>query len=297
MTDRTKGNIALLMTALVWGSGFVAQRLGNEILPPMAFNSIRQIMAGFVLLPVLALSLHTSGYLSKDKASASQLAFRKRKALIGGLICGIFMMAGSMLQQIGLVTLEAGKSGFISSIYIVFVPLFSVILGSKVRRRSVFCILMAIAGFGVMCLKGGLGTIGTGDWITLISSACFAAQIVAVNRFLDRNNDILLSVIQMFFCGIVGIAIALAVEHPQLGAVIEGLPLLLYMTFFPTATGFTLQIVGQKYTDSSSAALIMSLESVFALIFGMLILHEMMSVREIIGAAIIFAATLLGQKE
>ncbi len=297
MTDRTKGNIALLMTAIVWGSGFVAQRLGNEILPPMAFNSIRQIMAGFVLLPVLAMSLHTSGYLSKDKASASQLAFRKRKALIGGLICGIFMMAGSMLQQIGLVTLEAGKSGFISSIYIVFVPLFSVILGSKVRRRSVFCILMAIAGFGVMCLKGGLGTIGTGDWITLISSACFAAQIVAVNRFLDRNNDILLSVIQMFFCGIVGIAIALAVEHPQLGAVIEGLPLLLYMTFFPTATGFTLQIVGQKYTDSSSAALIMSLESVFALIFGMLILHEMMSVREIIGAAIIFAATLLGQKE
>lgn len=297
MTDRTKGNIALLMTALVWGSGFVAQRLGNEILPPMAFNSIRQIMAGFVLLPVLAMSLHTSGYLSKDKASASQLAFRKRKALIGGLICGIFMMAGSMLQQIGLVTLEAGKSGFISSIYIVFVPLFSVILGSKVRRRSVFCILMAIAGFGVMCLKGGLGTIGTGDWITLISSACFAAQIVAVNHFLDRNNDILLSVIQMFFCGIVGIAIALAVEHPQLGAVIEGLPLLLYMTFFPTATGFTLQIVGQKYTDSSSAALIMSLESVFALIFGMLILHEMMSVREIIGAAIIFAATLLGQKE
>ena len=138
MTDRTKGNIALLMTAIVWGSGFVAQRLGNEILPPMAFNSIRQIMAGFVLLPVLAMSLHTSGYLSKDKASASQLAFRKRKALIGGLICGIFMMAGSMLQQIGLVTLEAGKSGFISSIYIVFVPLFSVILGSKVRRRSVF---------------------------------------------------------------------------------------------------------------------------------------------------------------
>ena len=107
MADRTKGNIALLLTALVWGSGFVAQRLGNEILPPMAFNSIRQIMAGFVLLPVLAMSLRNSGYLSREKASLSQLSYRRRKALIGGLVCGFFMLVGSMTQQIGLVTIEA----------------------------------------------------------------------------------------------------------------------------------------------------------------------------------------------
>ncbi|MBR7088349.1 MAG: DMT family transporter, partial [Mogibacterium sp.] len=266
MSDRAKGNTALLLTALVWGSGFVAQRLGNEILPPMSFNSIRQIMAGLVLLPVLTVSLRSSGYLSREKASIAQISYRRRKALIGGLICGLFMLSGSMLQQIGLVTLTAGKSGFISSIYIVFVPIFSVILGNHVKRRSIFCVIMAMAGFGVMSLQGGLGTVTTGDWLTLLSAASFAAQIVAVNNFLDRNNDILLSVIQMFFCGITGFTVALFVEHPQLSAVIEGLPLLLYMTFFPTAAGFTLQIVGQKYTDSSSAALIMSLESVFALI-------------------------------
>jgi len=297
MSDRAKGNTALLLTALVWGSGFVAQRLGNEILPPMSFNSIRQIMAGLVLLPVLTVSLRSSGYLSREKASIAQISYRRRKALIGGLICGLFMLSGSMLQQIGLVTLTAGKSGFISSIYIVFVPIFSVLLGNHVKRRSIFCVIMAMAGFGVMSLQGGLGTVTTGDWLTLLSAASFAAQIVAVNNFLDRNNDILLSVIQMFFCGITGFTVALFVEHPQLSAVIEGLPLLLYMTFFPTAAGFTLQIVGQKYTDSSSAALIMSLESVFALIFGMLILHEMMSFREAIGAMIIFAATLIGQRE
>lgn len=297
MSDRAKGNTALLLTALVWGSGFVAQRLGNEILPPMSFNSIRQIMAGLVLLPVLTVSLRSSGYLSREKASIAQISYRRRKALIGGLICGLFMLSGSMLQQIGLVTLTAGKSGFISSIYIVFVPIFSVILGNHVKRRSIFCVIMAMTGFGVMSLQGGLGTVTTGDWLTLLSAASFAAQIVAVNNFLDRNNDILLSVIQMFFCGITGFTVALFVEHPQLSAVIEGLPLLLYMTFFPTAAGFTLQIVGQKYTDSSSAALIMSLESVFALIFGMLILHEMMSFREAIGAMIIFAATLIGQRE
>ena len=116
MSDRAKGNTALLLTALVWGSGFVAQRLGNEILPPMSFNSIRQIMAGLVLLPVLAVSLRSSGYLSREKSSASQISYRRRKALIGGLVCGVFMLSGSMLQQIGLVTLSAGKSGFISVI-------------------------------------------------------------------------------------------------------------------------------------------------------------------------------------
>ena len=221
MKDKTKGNLILLLTAVVWGTGFIAQRLGNAILPPMAFNSIRQIMAGFVLLPVLAINLRSSGYLSRESASDSQIRFRKRKALTGGLLCGVFMLGGSLSQQIGLVTLSAGKSGFISSIYIVFVPLFSVLIGAHVKKKSIFCIAMAMVGFAIMSLQGGLGTVGAGDWITLLSAAFFAAQIVAVNSFLDRNKDILLSVIQMFFCGIVGIAASLLIEHPALSAVIS----------------------------------------------------------------------------
>lgn len=297
MKDRTKGNIALLLTAIVWGTGFVAQRIGNGILPPMAFNSIRQIMAGIVLCPVLAVDLMRSGYMSAAKNTAEQLA-RKRGILIrAGIVCGCFMTIGSMLQQIGLVTVSAGKSGFITSIYIVFVPLFSVILGVRVRRRSILCIALAMAGFAVMSLKGDLDTITAGDWITLASAAGFAAQIVAVNHFVDKGNAIFISVLQMFFCGIVGFGISFFVEHPEAAAVAAAMPVLIYATLVPTAMGYTFQIVGQKYTDSSTAALIMSLEAVFAAIFGMIVLGEMMSLREIAGSAIIFTATILGQKE
>lgn len=297
MKERTRGNIALLITAVVWGSGFVAQRLGNEILPPMAFNSIRQIMAGIVLCPVLALDLSRSGYMSASSNTESQLRYKRRKLITAGIVCGCFMTFGSMMQQIGLVTVSAGKSGFISSIYIVFVPLFSVILGVRVRKRSVFCIAMAMAGFAVMSLRGGFDTITTGDWLTLLSAAGFAAQIVAVNHFVDKGNAIFISVLQMFFCGVVGFMLSVFIEHPASEAFIACLPILLYTTFVPTAMGYTFQIVGQKYTDSSTAALIMSLEAVFAAIFGMLCLHEIMSLREVAGAAIIFAATIIGQRE
>ena len=217
--------------------------------------------------------------------------------IAAGIVCGCFMTFGSMMQQIGLVTVSAGKSGFISSIYIVFVPLFSVILGVRVRKRSVFCIAMAMAGFAVMSLRGGFGTITTGDWLTLLSAAGFAAQIVAVNHYVDNGNAIFISVLQMFFCGIVGFILSVIIEHPAPEAFIACLPILLYTTFVPTAMGYTFQIVGQKYTDSSTAALIMSLEAVFAAIFGMLCLHEIMSLREVAGAAIIFAATIIGQME
>ena len=148
-----------------------------------------------------------------------------------------------------------------------------------------------------MSLNGGLGGATPGDWLTLVSAAGFAAQIVTVNCFVDKDNAILISQAQFFFCGIAGLVIALIFEEPTLAMVLAGVPVLLYQTFVPTAGGYTLQIIGQKYTDSSTAALIMSLEAVFAMIFGALFLHEMMSAREIAGAAIIFAATILGQKE
>ena len=297
MSDKNKGNLILLLTAALWGTGFISQKLGNAVMPPMTFNAVRQLMAAIVLTPVAMRGLRTSGYFSPKTNSREQLEYRKKRLMKAGFFCGVFMLIGTATQQIGLLTVSAGKSGFISSIYIVFTPLFSVIVGSKVSRRTVLCIALAIFGFGVMSLKGGLGGATAGDWLTLVSAAGFAAQIVAVNCFVDKDNAILISQAQFFFCGIVGLAIALIAESPTLAAVFAGVPVLLYQTFVPTAGGYTLQIIGQKYTDSSTAALIMSLEAVFAMICGALFLHEMMSVREIAGAAIIFAATILGQRE
>jgi len=297
MSDKTKGNLILLLTAILWGTGFISQKLGNEVMPPMTFNAVRQLMAGVVLTPLVLRGLRSSGYLSLQNNNAVRIRERKKRLLKAGVFCGIFMLIGTATQQIGLLTVSAGKSGFISSIYIVFTPLFSVIVGSKVKHRTVICIAIAMIGFAVMSLRGGLSGTTPGDWLTLVSAAGFAAQIVAVNCFVDKDNAVIISQLQFFFCGALGLVIALIMEGPSIGAVLAGVPVLLYQTFVPTAGGYTLQIIGQKYTDSSSAALIMSLEAVFAMIFGVIFLHEIMSVREMAGAAIIFAATILGQRE
>ena len=287
----------MLLTAILWGTGFISQKLGNEVMPPMTFNAVRQLMAGVVLTPLVLRGLRSSGYLSLQNNTAVRIRERKKRLLKAGVLCGIFMLIGTATQQIGLLTVSAGKSGFISSIYIVFTPLFSVIVGSKVKRRTVICIAIAMLGFAVMSLKDGFSGATPGDWLTLVSAAGFAAQIVAVNCFVDKDNAVILSQLQFFFCGALGLVIAFIMEGPSLAAVLAGVPVLLYQTFVPTAGGYTLQIIGQKYTDSSTAALIMSLEAVFAMIFGAIFLHEVMSVREMAGAAIIFAATILGQRE
>lgn len=292
-----KGNLLLLLTAIMWGSGFISQKLGNEAMPPMTFNAVRQIMAGVVLMPLSLHLLRRSGYLSTELNTREQVNYRKKKALIAGLICGLLLLIATNTQQIGLLTVSAGKSGFISSIYIVFTPLFSVAVGSRVNRRTALAIALAMIGFALMSLRGGLGGATRGDWLTLISAAGFAAQIVAINCFVDKDNAVLISQLQFLVCGAIGLVIALIVDGFMLPAVIAGIPVLLYQTFVPTAGGYTLQTIGQKYAEPSTAALIMSLEAVFAMIFGALFLHEVMSAREIAGAAIIFAATIIGQIE
>ena len=297
MSDKTKGNLILLLTAILWGTGFIAKKKGNDYMPPMTFNAVRQIMAAIVLTPLAASSLRKSGYLSKKEATYAQRTYRTNRLLIAGALCGLFLLFGTATQQIGLVTVSAGKSGFISSLYIVLVPVFSILLGNSVSRKNIACVVIALAGFAVMSLQEGLGGATVGDWLTLASAAGFAAQIVTVNRFVDRDNAVALSQLQFLICGVAGLAIAVVMEHPAPEAVMSGMPLLLYQTIFPTACGYTLQIMGQKYADSSTAALIMSTEAVFAAVFGALILNEAMSGREIIGSAIIFAAIIIGQIE
>ena len=158
MSEKNKGNLILLLTAILWGTGFISQKLGNRVMPPMTFNAVRQIMAAFVLTPIAMRGLRSSGYLSPKISTQSQIDYRKKRLLKAGILCGLFMLIGTATQQIGLLTVSAGKSGFISSIYIVFTPLFSVIVGSKVKKRTVLCIALAMIGFAVMSLKGGQTT-------------------------------------------------------------------------------------------------------------------------------------------
>ena len=205
------------------------------------------------------------------------------------------MSLGSNLQQIGLVTVSAGKSGFITAIYIVLVPLFSIFMGVKLTKKVVLCCTIAMVGFAFLSLRGGLGGVTIGDWLTLASAAAFALQIIAVNHFVDKDNDLVISVIQMAVTGVSSLLISFIFENYTWSGFVACLPVLIYMACVPTAIGFTMQIVGQKYTDSTTASFLMSLESVFAVIFGALILGEHMSGREFIGCILIFVANLLVQ--
>ena len=297
MSDKAKGNLLLLLTAILWGSGFISQKLGNEAMPPMTFNAVRQLLAALVLVPIVTCNLSKTGYLSRAENSEEDIKKKRQKVRIGGVLCGILLLIGTATQQIGLLTVSAGKSGFITSLYIVIVPFISVLIGEKVSGKAVLCVAAAMFGFAVMSLKGGLGGATAGDWLTLVSAASFAAQIVVVSIFVDEGNAVKLSQLQFLSSGVLGLVIALIAEQPTLSAVLAGALPLMYQALLPTAGGYTLQVVGQRYADSTTAALIMSTEAIFAALFGALILHEAMSAREILGAAIIFAAIIIAQLE
>lgn len=291
-----KGSIALLITAIVWGSGFIAQKLGGEAMPPMTFNATRQLMAAIALTPLAVFSVRSNGYFSKEKNTAEQITYKVKKMIAGAVICGGFLVFATDLQQVGLQTVSAGKSGFISVIYVVLVPLMAMFLGEKAGKKVVMCAFLALFGFAVMSLRFD-GGMTKGDWLTLISALGCSAQILAVNHYVDKDNSIFLAVLQSAACGIIGLVIGVLAEAPTLASFRNALPILIYATLVPTCIGYPGQVIGQKYTDSTTASLILSLEAVFAAIFGALILGESMSIRELAGSAIIFIAVIIAQVE
>lgn len=295
MSNKTKGNLLLLLTAVVWGTGFIAQKIGNNYLPPITFNALRQLVGTVEICPMALFALKKSGYLSSSNNSIEELAYKRKRMVKAGVISGFFMLFGSMTQQMGMVTVSAGKSGFISSLYIVFTPLFAVAIGKRVRPKTFLCLVIAVAGFSLLSLRGGLDGATAGDWLTLVSAIGFGGQIVAVGYFVDKDNDLLLSLMQIGFSGVVGLVIALMVEDPTMAQLSAGLLPLLYSGLIPGALGFTFQIMGQKYADPTTAALLMSLEAVFAAIFGGLMLGESMTGRELLGCAVIFLAIIIDQ--
>lgn len=293
--NTTKGNICLFTTALLWGTGFIAQKLGMDHMSPLLFNGIRLILASLVLLPLMMREMNASEMFSKEWNTAETIAVRKGNIIKGSLVCGLFLAAGGNLQQAGLVTVDAGKSAFISVLYVVIVPLLSVFLGKKVEKRIWVSVLMAITGFALLSLRGGVGGVTAGDLITLASALFFALQIISVNHYITMTNAIILSVAQMIVSGAISIGLSFVLEDPSIAQIVTCAVPLFYSALIPTAIGYTLQIVGQQYTSPTVASLLMSLEAVFSVVFGVIFLHEIMSVQECVGCAVIFAAIVLAQ--
>jgi len=297
MSNKMKGNILLLITAMLWGTTFIGQKLGLTVLPTALISAFRLSVSAIVLMPLVIIDLKKTNYISKDHNTYEQRRNKIRDIIVGGFFCGISITAATNFQSLGLKTIDAGKAGFITSLYIVLVPIFALFLGKKLKLKSAACIALAVLGFGLLCIKDGFGSVCFGDLMVLVAAAFFAIQILVINHFINSKNGLYLSVAQMFFGGIVGWILTLTMATVSMEDFLRCLPVLIYLALFPACLGYTLQIIGLKYTDATTGSLLTGLESVFSAIYGALILGESMTTKEILGCVIIFAACALIQIE
>ena len=290
MGKKLQGTMMLLLTALIWGSSFVAQRAGMEYIGPFTFNGIRSLIGGLVLIPVIFLfSKEKNAELTEAEKKAG-----KKTLLLGGILCGIVLFAASSLQQIGMVYTTAGKAGFITALYIVLVPILGVFIRKKVKPIVWLCVILAVAGLYLLCMTDGL-SLGRGDLLVLLCAFAFSIHILVIDYFAPRTDGVALSCIQFFVCGILSLFPMFLAETQVWFAILDCWIPILYAGVLSCGVAYTLQILAQKHTDPTVASLLLSLESVFAAIAGAIILHEQLAPRELAGCVLMFAAIIIAQ--
>lgn len=284
MTHKHTGSFLLLLTALIWGSALVAQSVSMDLIGPFTFQCVRSVLGSLVLLPVIAV------FSKRQQRSAQE----KRTQWIGGLICGcVFFVAGS-LQQIGLCYTSAGKTGFITALYIVLVPCIGIFFRRKVGWNVWLGVLLALVGLYLLCVTEAL-TIGTGEFLVFLSSLAFAVHILVIDHFSPKTDGIKLSCMQFAVNAILSGICMFLFEEPSAGAILDCWFPIGYAGILSCGLAYTLQIIGQKNTDPTVASLILSLESVFSALCGWLLLNEALTGRELLGCALMFVAIILAQ--
>ena len=293
MNKQIYANIALLTVAVIWGLTFTAQRVGMEFLGPYTFNAVRAILGSISLIPVIILFKLMK---KKKKASYSpqKTKIRRIRLIQGGLACGIVLFLGMTLQQIGIIYTSAGKAGFITALYIVIVPILSFFYKHKITVNVWISVILAAFGLYLLCCKTDF-TVAPADLILIISALMFALHIMVINHYSPKVNPIKLSCAQFFVAGTLSIVPMLLFEQPTLHNVWLAKDAIIYSGFFACGLAYTLQIAGQRNTSPVVASLILSLESVFAVVGGFLILHEVLSIRELAGCGFMITATILSQ--
>lgn len=283
----------LLITAVIWGSAFVAQSDGMNYVGPFTYNGCRTLLGGIVLIPVIAL---LRGISRKDGGSSA--ADRKaslKTTIAGGIICGILFFFASMLQQYGIAMTTVGKAGFVTALYVVIVPLIGFIIYRKASLKVWICCLIAIAGFYLLCINEGF-SISAGDLLVLLCAVLYACHIMTVDHFNSKNADgTLMSCIQFFTAGTIMLICMLIIEKPDIDSILAAWLPICYGGILSCGVAYTLQIIGQRYTDPTIATLLMSLESVFAALSGWLLLNESLSLKELGGCALVFIAVIAAQ--
>ena len=327
MKSRSGNNFLLALTALIWGSAFVAQSVGMDYLGPFTFNSVRCFLGGLVLIPVILVmrrrkrempsgvpgeaeaagvtgrrktapesAAHPAGTGSGNRnGSGSRNRNRGRKTLLaGGICCGLALAVGSSLQQIGLMYTDAGTAGFITALYILIVPLIRAAFGKRAGAKVWIGVALAVVGMYFLCIGDGV-TSSKGNLYVLLCAVAFSVHILVIDHFAPKTDGVAMSCIQFFVCGILCAVPMLVSEHPLPAQVLNAWLPLTYAGVLSCGVGYTLQVVAQKNTDPTVASLLLSLESVFSVIAGWIILGERMSGRQLFGCALMFAAIILAQ--
>lgn len=283
---KLRANLLLLLTAMIWGAAFVAQSVSMDYIGPFTFQCTRSILGGVVLLPVIAL-------MDKSHAAKEKPPQDRKTLLLGGLACGVVLFVASSFQQIGIQETTAGKAGFITAMYMVLVPIAGLLLGKKAGAKVWGAVAVALVGMYLLCFSGGgLGAINRGDLMEMVCALGFTVHILVIDHFSGRVDGVKMSCIQFFVCGILAFVFMLIFEEPNLGDILDAWLPIVYAGMLSSGVGYTLQIVAQKDTDPTVASLLMSLESVFSLVFGWILLKEAMSARELMGCVLMFAAII-----
>ena len=293
MSTKAGHSLLLLLAAFIWGVAFISQSKGMDYMGPLTFNGVRSLIGAFVLLIYLLIRYKATGKSIKE--------VDWRLTIKAGILCGLALTTASTLQQFGIAYTTVGKAGFITTLYIIFVPIAGIFFRKKVPGIVWIGALIAAFGMYLLCMTESL-SLGKGDMLVLMCAIVFSAHILIVDHYAPKTDGVIISCIQFAFCGVICTGGALIREAPALTQLKEGIFALLYAGVLSCGVAYTLQIVGQKNVNPTVAALLLSLESVFATIFGYLAYRvgilstdQTLSPRQIAGCALVFAAVILVQ--
>lgn len=282
-----RSSFLLFLAAFIWGVAFVAQSVGMDYMGPFTFNGARFLMGSMVLLPLVI-------YRRKGKSKEPRKFGSRRDTLTGGVCCGLALCSAALFQQFGIVYTTVGKAGFITTLYIIIVPIMGIFLKKRVPGKVWIAAVLAAAGMYLLCMSESL-RLGRGDTYVFICAILFSIHILVIDHFSPKADGVEISCLQFLTAGIIGSVLALIFERPTLSNFVGGIIPLAYAGIMSSGVAYTLQVIGQKDLDPTVASLILSLESVVSMLAGWVILKQALSPRELFGCVLVFAAVILAQ--
>ena len=291
---KMKNSLLLLLTSFIWGVAFVAQSVGGEAVGCFTFNGVRSLIGALVLIPVIFfLDAQKKKELGEEKFQEQKGDFKT--LLTGGICCGVMLCIASNFQQFGISFTTVGKAGFITAMYILIVPILGLFMKKKVSMKVWFGVVLATIGLYMLCMTSESFSLSKGDFLVLICAGFFSLHILIIDYFSPKVDGVRMSCIQFLVCGILSMVMAFIFETPEVSVILSGWLPILYAGVLSCGVAYTLQIVGQKNMDPTVASLILSLESVFSVLAGWLILNQTLSLRELSGCVLMFLAIILAQ--